>query len=147
MGVLGSQDSGQVASWDTILCLQVMAGAEGGQAVKSLAHSPFLFLCVLPVAPPGGCTITRAEFVISQSCAVVHPEKGLDYSTQVSRSFIRTLLCSRSKRVERTLYLFYNLPTGHMTLAITLISVDGLSTEVLACLYLENNKRCIRWKN
>lgn len=45
MGVLGSLNSGQVASWDMILCLQVMAGAEGGQAVKSLAHSPFLFLC------------------------------------------------------------------------------------------------------
>lgn len=32
-------------------------------------------------------------------------------------------------------------------LAITLVSVDGLSTEVLACLYLENNKRYLRWKN
>lgn len=45
MGVLGSQNSGQVASWDTILCVQVMAGAEGGQAVKSLAHSPFFSFC------------------------------------------------------------------------------------------------------
>ena len=30
MRVLGSQNSGHVASWDMILCLQVMAGAEGG---------------------------------------------------------------------------------------------------------------------
>lgn len=34
MGILGSQNSGQVASWDTILCLQVMAGAEGGKQLK-----------------------------------------------------------------------------------------------------------------
>lgn len=102
---------------------------------------------VLPFAPPDGCTITRAECVIFQSCAAVHPGKGLDYSTHVSRSLIWILLCSRSKSVEHALSVFYNLPTGHITLAVTLISVDGLSTEVLACLYLENNERYIRWKN
>lgn len=51
MSVLGSQNSAQVASWDTILCLQVMAGAEGGQAVKSLAHSPFLSFCAAFCSP------------------------------------------------------------------------------------------------
>lgn len=45
MGVLGSQNSGQMASGDMILRLRVMAGAEGGQAVKSLASSPFLAFC------------------------------------------------------------------------------------------------------
>lgn len=101
-------------------------------------------LSVLLFALPDGCTITRAEFVISQSCAVVHPGKGLDYSTHVSRSLIWVLLCSKSKNAECTLCLFYNLPTGHITLAITLVSIDGLSTEVIACLYIENNKRCIK---
>lgn len=72
-------------------------------------------LFVLPFALLDGCTITRAEFVISQSCAVVHPGKGLDYSTHVSRSLIWVLLCSRSKSAECTLYLFCDLPAGHIT--------------------------------
>lgn len=117
-----------------------------GKQLKVWPTLLFSFLCA-SFCSSRGCTITRAEFIIFQSCAAVHPGKGLDYSTHVSRSLICILLCSRSKSVECTLCLFYNLPTGHITLAITLISVDGLSTEVLACLYLENNKRCIRWKN
>ena len=49
---------------------------------EQLKFGPLPFsLFVLPFALPDECTITRAELVISQSCAVVHPGKGLDYST------------------------------------------------------------------
>lgn len=72
-------------------------------------------LFVLPFPLLDGCMVTQAEFVISQSCAVVHPGKRLDYSTHVSRSLIWVLLCSRRKSAECTLYLFCDLPAGHIT--------------------------------
>lgn len=47
MGVLGSQNSGHVASWDMILCCKVMAGAEEGWAVEATTPFSLLSLCFL----------------------------------------------------------------------------------------------------
>ena len=130
MGVLGSQNSGQVASWDVILCLQVMAGAEGGWAVE-VWPTPFFSLFVLPFALPDECTITWAELVISQSCAVVHPGKGLDYSTHVSRSLIWVLCAAEAKVLSAPSICFAICLLGAL-LAITLVSIDDLSTVVFS---------------
>lgn len=101
---------------------------------------------MLPFALLDGCTITLAEFVISQSCAVVHPGKGLDYSTHVPGALFGFFCAAKAKVLSASSICFAICLLGTL-LAITLVSIDGLSTEVLASLYLENNKRCIRWKN
>ena len=78
--------------------------------------------------------------------AVVHPGKGLDYSTSVSRSLIWVLCAAEAKVLSAPSICFAICLLGAL-LAIALVSRDDLSTVVLASLYLENSKRCIRWKN
>lgn len=97
MGILGSQIQDKwPAGIQYSACKSWQVQKEG----KPLKVWPVLLfsLFVLPFPLLDGCTITWAELVISQSCAVVHPGKGLDYSTHGSRSLIWVLLCSRRKK-------------------------------------------------
>lgn len=73
-------------------------------------------------------------------------EKGLITQPMFPGALFGFFCAAEAKVLSEPSVCFATCLLGTL-LAITLISIDGLSTEVLACLYLENNKRCIRWKN
>ncbi|KAL6093268.1 hypothetical protein STEG23_017904, partial [Scotinomys teguina] len=96
MGVLGSQNSAQVALWDVIFCSRVVAGAEGGQAGQSRTPS-------CPSSPLlGGCVTTdRAESVITKAAAAVHQEMDLVLNPHIQEpSLVSFMLQDKKSRVH-----------------------------------------------
>ena len=144
MGVLGSQNSGQVASRDVVSCLWVMAGAEGGQAVRSLARSPFLCFCASFCSSRWVYSYTSWICYLPKLCGCTSRKKTWLLNPCFQEPYLGSFVQQKQKC---WVYPLFVLRFAGTLLAITLVSIDDLSTEILASLYLENNKRCIRWKN
>lgn len=144
MGVLGSQNSGHVASWDMILCLQVMAGAEEGWAVE-VWPTPLFSLRASFCSSRRVYNYTSWIGYLPKLCCCTS-RKRTWLLNSVSRSLIWVLCAAEAKVLSAPSICFAICLLGAL-LAIALVSIDDLSTVVLASLYLENSKRCIRWKN